>query len=125
MVGDAGDNQLLGRPGADTYHAAAGNDSILANSANPTRSRSTIDCGEGFDTAQIDSPENGPDAAPSGCEAIEERVPTASVPPTPRPHPKTPAPLIEPHSPTATTRLAITTPPRTLIDARTPAGSST
>jgi Ca2+-binding RTX toxin-like protein len=82
MVGDAGDNQLLGRPGADTYHAGAGNDSILANSGTPTADPdSTIDCGEGFDTAQIDHPANGPDPAPSGCEVVEEREPNSFRPP--------------------------------------------
>jgi Ca2+-binding RTX toxin-like protein len=82
MVGDAGDNQLLGRPGADTYHAGAGNDSILANSGTPTDDPdSTIDCGEGFDTAQIDRPANGPDPAPSSCEVVEERDPNSFRPP--------------------------------------------
>ena len=76
MVGDAGPNQLLGRPGPDTYHAGDGNDSILANSGTPVPDPDpTIDCGAGFDTAQIDRPENGPDATPIDCEAVEERDP--------------------------------------------------
>ncbi|HEX6986197.1 MAG TPA: hypothetical protein VF170_12525, partial [Planctomycetaceae bacterium] len=74
MTGDAGANQLLGRLGPDTYHAGSGNDSILANSGTPVPDPDpTIDCGDGFDTAQIDFPQNGPDAAPGGCEAVHER----------------------------------------------------
>ncbi|HSS33362.1 MAG TPA: calcium-binding protein [Solirubrobacterales bacterium] len=91
MLGDAGDNQLLGRPGADTFHAAGGNDSILANSGTPGDDPdATIDCGEGFDTAQIDRPANGPDPAPIGCEAVEERDPNSFRPPdTPPDTPET------------------------------------
>jgi Ca2+-binding RTX toxin-like protein len=82
LVGDAGENQLLGRPGADTYHAGAGNDSILANSGTPgTDPDAVIDCGIGFDTAQIDRPTNGPDPAPSECEVSEEREPNSFRPP--------------------------------------------
>ena len=82
MVGDSGDNQLLGRPGADTFHAAGGNDSILANSGTPGADPdATIDCGTGFDTAQIDRPANGPDPAPTECEAVEERDPNSFRPP--------------------------------------------
>ncbi len=79
LVGDSGPNQLLGRPGADVYHAAAGDDSILANSAD---SDAEIDCGEGFDTAQIDIPTGEyADPAPLDCEAIYERVPNSFRPP--------------------------------------------
>ncbi|HET7574763.1 MAG TPA: calcium-binding protein, partial [Solirubrobacterales bacterium] len=82
MVGDAGDNQLLGRQGADTFHAAAGNDSILANSGTPGDDPdAAIDCGLGFDTAQIDRPANGPDPAPTECEVVEERDPNSFRPP--------------------------------------------
>ena len=90
MVGDASDNQLLGRPGADTYHAGDGNDSILANSGTPEDDPdATIDCGQGFDTAQIDKPANGPDPAPIACEAVEERNPNSFRPPDPPPIPDT------------------------------------
>ncbi len=94
MVGDAGPNQLLGRPGPDLYFAAAGNDSILANSGTPGDDPDpAIDCGEGFDTAQIDHPENGPDAAPIGCESVQERDPNSfrppDTPPDPNPEPPT------------------------------------
>ena len=82
MVGDSGDNQLLGRPGPDSYLAAAGDDTILANSGTPNPDPDpVIDCGDGFDTAQIDFPANGPDAAPIACEDVEERAPNSFRPP--------------------------------------------
>jgi Ca2+-binding RTX toxin-like protein len=91
MVGDADDNQLLGRQGADTFDAAAGNDSILANSGTPADDPdAAIDCGPGFDTAQIDRPANGPDPAPTECEVVEERDPNSFRPPdTPPDTPET------------------------------------
>lgn len=82
MIGDSADNQLLGRPGPDSYFAAAGNDVILANSGVPNDDPDpVIDCGEGFDTALIDFPQNGPDAAPIACEDVEERAPNSFRPP--------------------------------------------
>ena len=88
MTGDAGSNQLLGRPGPDTYRAGDGNDSILANSGAPNADPDpVIDCGPGFDTAQIDRPENGPDATPIECEAVEERDPNSFRPPDTPPDP--------------------------------------
>jgi Ca2+-binding RTX toxin-like protein len=79
LIGDSGPNQLLGRPGSDAYHAAAGNDSILANSGD---SDAVIDCGAGFDTAQIDIPTGEyADPAPIACEAIHERPPNSFRPP--------------------------------------------
>jgi Ca2+-binding RTX toxin-like protein len=96
MVGDSADNQLLGRPGADSYFAAAGNDSILANSGTPFDDPDpTIDCGSGFDTAQIDRPENGPDAAPSACESVEERAPNSFRPPDTPPDPTPEPPVVD------------------------------
>jgi Ca2+-binding RTX toxin-like protein len=93
LVGDSADNQLLGRPGADTYFAAGGNDSILANSGTPSDDPDpTIDCGDGWDTAQIDHPENGPDAAPIGCESVEARAPNSFRPPDTPPDPNPPPP---------------------------------
>jgi Ca2+-binding RTX toxin-like protein len=86
MIGDSGDNQLLGRPGNDSYFAAAGNDSILANSGDQDL---TIDCGEGFDTAQVDHPQYG-DAAPVNCESVEERNPNSFRPPDTPPAPQPP-----------------------------------
>jgi hypothetical protein len=68
--------------GADSYFAAAGDDTILANSGFPDDDPDpVIDCGDGFDTAQIDFPENGPDAAPIACEDVEERAPNSFRPP--------------------------------------------
>jgi Ca2+-binding RTX toxin-like protein len=88
MIGDSSSNQLLGRPGQDSYFAAAGDDTILANSGTPTDDPDlTIDCGEGWDTALIDLPANGPDAAPAACEDIEERVPNSFRPPNTPPDP--------------------------------------
>ena len=55
--------------------------------SSPTRARlsmiriRSIDCGEGWDTAQIDHPENGPDTAPIACESIHERDPNSFRPP--------------------------------------------
>ncbi len=94
MIGDADPNQLLGRRGADAYFANAGDDTILANSGIPTDDPDpTIDCGEGWDTALIDFPENGPDAVPAACEDIEERAPNSfrppGTPPGPNPEPPT------------------------------------
>ena len=67
-----------------------GNDSILANSGTPkTIPTRTIDCGQGFDTAQIDKPANGPDPAPIACEAVEERNPNSFRPPNSPPIPDT------------------------------------
>jgi RTX calcium-binding nonapeptide repeat (4 copies) len=107
MVGDSGPNQLLGRPGQDSYFAAGGDDTILANSGTPTPDPDpTIDCGEGSDTAQIDFPENGPDAAPIACEEIEERAPNSFRPPNTPTDPSPPPPqeavlpqLVEPPPP--------------------------
>jgi RTX calcium-binding nonapeptide repeat (4 copies) len=99
LVGDEDNNQPLGRPGADSYFALGGDDSILANSGTPFDDPDpTIDCGEGRDLAQIDRPENGPDAAPTACEEIEERAPNSFRPPsTPLdPDPEPEPPVVEP-----------------------------
>lgn len=124
LIGDAGSNQLLGRPGADSYFARAGDDSILANSGD---SDAVIDCGSGFDTAQIDIPTGGyADPAPTGCEAVHERPPNSfrppDTPPAPpeSPPPSPPASILPsqpiPSSPTASPRPPRDgTPPRTRI----------
>ncbi len=122
MVGDAGPNQLLGRPGSDSYFAAAGDDSILANSGTPNDDPDpTIDCGGGFDTAQIDHPENGPDATPVACESVYERDPNSFRPPDtpldPNPEPPTTSgPPLPPQPPPVSDRTA----PRTRIAHRPP-----
>jgi Ca2+-binding RTX toxin-like protein len=117
LIGDSGANQLLGRPGADAYHAAAGNDSILANSGD---SDAVVDCGEGFDTAQIDIPTGEyADPEPLECEAVYERPPNSFRPPdTPTEEeiaPGLPLPAPAPRRPRDTT------PPRTRILHRPPA----
>jgi Ca2+-binding RTX toxin-like protein len=116
LVGDAGENQLLGRPGHDSYFAGAGNDSILANSGDEDV---VIDCGEGFDTAQVDHPEYN-DPAPVDCEAVHERDPNSfrppDTPPNPNPEPESPdgataAPAVAKPRPPRPDR----TPPRTTL----------
>jgi Ca2+-binding RTX toxin-like protein len=93
MVGDLGPNQLLGRFGADVYRAGDGNDTILANSGTPGPDPDpAIDCGPGLDTAQIDRTQNGPDAAPTNCEAVEERDPNSFRPPDTPADPEPPDP---------------------------------
>jgi Ca2+-binding RTX toxin-like protein len=110
LIGDSGPNQLLGRPGADSYHAAAGNDSILANSGDTDV---VIDCGEGFDTAQIDIPTSEyADPAPIECEAIHERPPNSFRPPDTPPEEEVVPPPPVFHD---------TTPPATRIRHRPPA----
>jgi Ca2+-binding RTX toxin-like protein len=108
LLGDADSNQLLGRLGADTYFAAAGDDSILANSGD---SDPVIDCGEGFDTAQIDHPQYG-DAAPIACESIYERDPNSFRPPDTPTVPPAQPPAV-PVGPSIAERDA--TPPRTRL----------
>jgi Ca2+-binding RTX toxin-like protein len=108
LIGDAGENQLLGRRGSDSYHAGPGNDTILANSGYPTPDPDpAIDCGEGFDTAEIDYPENGPDAVPVDCEAVFERAPNsfrpAQTPPGPEPEAEPNPPIPAPPEPVDTT----------------------
>jgi Ca2+-binding RTX toxin-like protein len=88
LIGDGSNNQLLGRGGADSYVAAAGDDSILANSGTPDPDPDlAIECGEGWDTAQIDFPANGPDPVPVACEDVEERAPNSFRPPGTPPGP--------------------------------------
>jgi hypothetical protein len=71
-----------------------------------------IDCGEGFDTAQIDHPEYG-DVAPVACESIYERDPNSFRPPdTPTVPPALPPPASDP-GPSITRRDG--TPPRTRL----------
>lgn len=117
LIGDSGENQLLGRPGSDSYHAGAGNDSILANSGD---SDAVIDCGEGFDTAQIDIPthnetEDFEDPAPIGCEAVFERPPNSFRPPQTPPGPEPESEPV-PQAPPAATPIA---PPHDAIPPRT------
>jgi Ca2+-binding RTX toxin-like protein len=73
LRGDAGPNQLLGHKEADSYFAAAGKDTILANSgdADPL-----IDCGADADRALVDFAEYG-DSVPVDCETVTEAAPNS------------------------------------------------
>jgi len=96
LVGDDDANQLLGRLGADTYRAGNGDDTILANSAdpeNPGDSDPLIECGDGWDTALIDIPTAWTlDGPLFGCEDVEERAPNSFRPPGTPPDPNPPPP---------------------------------
>jgi Ca2+-binding RTX toxin-like protein len=107
LYGDAGDNQLLGWEGPDSYFAAGGNDTILANSGDDD---AAIDCGPGErDRALIDQPPFS-DPPPVECELVNE-APVNSFrfesefPPVPPPEtqeeapPPTPAPGSRPTPP--------------------------
>ncbi len=80
FYGDGANNQLLGHFGPDTYYALAGEDTILANSAD---SDLVIDCGgNARDTAFIDRPTSSyQDPAPVGCENVFEADPNSFRPP--------------------------------------------
>jgi Ca2+-binding RTX toxin-like protein len=71
FYGDGGPNQLLGHPGPDVYFAGAGEDSILANSADADL---VINCGPDNDSALIDFPQYG-DPEPVECESVAEGEP--------------------------------------------------
>jgi Ca2+-binding RTX toxin-like protein len=94
LVGNAANNNVLGRGGADVFATGPGDDTIFANSAD---SDTAIDCGEGVDTALIDRPTpEYRDPAPSACETVQESDPesfrkVAVPPPVPAPAPE-PAP---------------------------------
>lgn len=83
FFGDPGPNQLLGRKGEDSYSSGAGEDRILANSADADLA---IDCGADLDVAIVDHPEFR-DAVPINCETVYEadqndfRLP--ALPPSP------------------------------------------
>lgn len=113
LIGDAGSNQLLGRLGSDSYFGEAGDDSILANSGD---SDAVIDCGEGFDTAQIDIPTSEyADPTPIECEAIFERAPNSFRPAATPPVPKPPAATASSAKAASKRPARDRTPPRTTI----------
>ncbi len=91
--GDGGPNQLLGHKGPDTYSAAAGADTILANSGDADPA---IDCGPDGDRALVDRHPAFDDAAPVACEAVQEADPNSFqiLPgfPAPIPPPENPVP---------------------------------
>jgi Ca2+-binding RTX toxin-like protein len=120
FYGDAGPNQLLGHRGPDVYSAAAGNDTILANSgavelndADPL-----IDCGADVDRALVDHPQYGADAVPVNCEVVVEADPNSFqlLPDFPvlTPPPLGATPIVVPQVRAPRDR----TPPRTKITAR-------
>jgi Ca2+-binding RTX toxin-like protein len=114
FYGDGGPNQLLGHDGPDIYHAAAGADTILANSgdADPV-----IDCGADIDRALVDHPEYG-DAAPIDCEAIREADPNSFqiLPDFPLPiPPPPPAPVVLPKPDRTPPRTKILSRPKALL----------
>jgi Ca2+-binding RTX toxin-like protein len=119
LLGDAGPNQLLGRKGSDSYFAGAGDDNLLANSGD---SDPIVDCGEGFDTAQIDFATEYVDGPPIECESVEERAPNSFRPPDtpPAPEPEPPAPPEPPERP-APPRQPDRTPPATRLRHHPPA----
>jgi Ca2+-binding RTX toxin-like protein len=96
LYGDGEANQLLGRPGSDTYFALGGNDSILANSGDQDL---VIDCGEGpEDSALIDEAPIS-DPTPIECEYVNQAPPESfeppPLPPQPPPPPPKPGPIVD------------------------------
>ena len=106
LYGDGGNNQLLGRPGPDTYFAFDGEDSILANSGDQDLG---IDCGAGSrDSALVDLPPVV-DPTPVGCEFVNQSPPESFEPPDlttpgatapPPPAVQPPAPPVDRRPPT-------------------------
>jgi Ca2+-binding RTX toxin-like protein len=101
FLGDTGPNQLLGHKGPDLYAAGAGDDSVLANSADLPKfpdSDLAIDCGEGIDSALIDFHPQSNDPAPVNCESVREAEgnnfrTVTELPPPPLPEPPPPRPV--------------------------------
>ncbi|HVO55658.1 MAG TPA: calcium-binding protein [Solirubrobacterales bacterium] len=114
LIGDAGENQILGHQGADVFSSEAGNDVILANNGDDDAS---IDCGEGIDTALIDVHPKYDDPVPVECETVRESEPNQyRVPETPL-KPEEPPPPPPPDVKPPQTRIAHH-PPRLLLSAR-------
>ncbi len=114
FYGDGVNNQLLGHLGADSYFALAGEDTILANSAD---SDLVIDCGGNpGDTAFIDLPSSSyQDPAPVGCDNVFEADPNSFRPPEAPTGPASP-PIQPPSPPPPSKKKAAQrdrTPPRT------------
>jgi Ca2+-binding RTX toxin-like protein len=119
FYGDGGPNQLLGHQGPDTYSAAAGADTILANSGEPDPA---IDCGADVDRALVDHPEYG-DAIPVNCEAVREADPNSfqSLPGFPVPIPPPPPEVAGAPAPPPPRPVRDRLPPQTRLVARPPA----
>ncbi len=98
FYGDAGRNQLLGHDGADSYHAAAGEDLILANASDAD---AVIDCGSDADVAIVDFAKFG-DPTPIECETTIEAdrddfgLPPPEVTPPPETTPEASKPRQKP-----------------------------
>jgi Ca2+-binding RTX toxin-like protein len=96
FVGDSGPNQLLGRKGSDSYYSGAGDDRILANSADADLN---IDCGADTDIAFVDHPDfdhpENDDPIPVDCETVHEADPNDFRLPEPPPESPEPAPPAE------------------------------
>lgn len=132
LHGNSEPNQLLGWEGPDSYFAAGGDDTILANSGDTD---AVIDCGDGNDKALIDipSPSEEPpyaDPVPVSCELVEEAEVNSfrfktQLPPPPPPEEETPTPAPAPPASKAQrdktaprTRITSHPPKRRLIDKR-------
>lgn len=116
FYGDAGPNQLLGHPGPDAYFAGAGEDSILANSADADL---VIDCGPDNDSALIDFPQYG-DPEPVECESIAEGEPNnfrtqTELPPPPLEPPPAQKPPVKPPPDRRPPQTRLTAHPRALL----------
>ncbi len=72
------------------------------------------DCGEGFDTAEIDFPQNGPDATPVDCDVVLELPPNSFRPPQTPPGSEPQPPAVQPPPPAAPPPPDVT-PPRTTL----------
>jgi len=125
LYGDSGPNQLLGHFGPDTYRAGAGEDSILANSADTD---AVIDCGADADSALLDIPHppQYEDPPPVECETFRGGAPndfetqTELPPPAPAPAPAAP-PAVQPPPDRTAPRTRITRhPPKALGASRLP-----
>jgi hypothetical protein len=116
FYGDGGPNQLLGHPGPDVYFAGAGEDSILANSADADL---VINCGPDNDSALIDFPQYG-DPEPVECESIAEGEPNnfrtvTELPPPPLEPPPVKKPPVKPPPDRQPPRTRLTAHPRALL----------
>ena len=123
FYGDGGPNQLLGHLGPDTYAAAAGADTILANSGDADPS---IDCGPDGDRALVDRHPEFDDAAPVECEAVQEADPNSfqvlpafpiPIPPPENPTPQPPVskPPIQPAPDRRPPQTRVSTRPRAVL----------
>ncbi len=123
LVGDGGENQLLGHKGPDEYFAGAGPDRILANSED---SDPVINCGPDEDLAVIDIPTaTYADATPVECETVREgspedfrtvtQLPSPPLAPAPPASQQPPKPPKQPKPDRTPPRTKLTAHPRALL----------